>query len=122
MEIIEKQPVKFYSKKDKLGTVSTLKKIKKFLTVKRWIQEAYASDGHFCLIGAAQHIDGTYEDNATEIMHHEAHVRGYESAEDFNDHKRRSYKHIVSFLDKSIQRAEKGLVIATPPEEDYGYN
>ena len=111
MEITPKQPIKFYTLEDKKGVTSTLKKIKKFLTKKRWIQDALEdAKGGYCLLGASEKINGPYENDVDEIFDHEASVRGYDTAVIYNDHPRRTHEQIVGFLESCINRAEKGRV------------
>jgi len=112
MYITAKQPIQFYDLDEKKGVTSTLKKIKKFLTKKRWIQGSYNAGDNYCLIGAANHIDGPLEEEVVRLMHFEAETHGYSSTEDFNDESRRRYEHITSFLNNCINRVEKGRVIS----------
>lgn len=112
MEIIEKRPIRFESKNEQLGVVKTIKAIKKFLTKKRWVQGEYETeDGNYCLIGAARKLDGPYETLVIDLMHYEARTRGFTETENFNDAPKRTYEHIVNFLNKSLNRAEKGVVV-----------
>ena len=114
MEIISTQPIKFESKQEQMGIVKTLTKIKTFLTPKRWTQGVYNLDNkQFCLVGAAEKIDGFFEASVREIMEHESFIRGYEATESFNDHKNRKYPQIINFLDSCLKRAEKGRVVVS---------
>lgn len=125
MYIQEKQPVKFVSKAEKKGVLTTLGKIKKLLaSPKRWMKDDWHNEEmtSFCLLGAKQHIDGDFEPQIAELFEFEAQSRGFDSVPEYNDDERRIHKHIVGFLDKCYKRASNGKVVATPNDAYTSYN